>query len=175
MGAVSVGFMGGASVFELGSIGDMDLFFTCLDALDASAKFGDGWRAFLIRLYFNYVKLSELDEAVRMMEEAFVLFSKLPSASVAENVSAIASSEGTALPIAASDNLADLFRRYFIAFGKCASSAASNYKAFSSYATYTFQAPRIVRTDMPRMVVEKRRSLIDYDGVAENSLPFWKR
>lgn len=36
MAAVLVGFVGGASVFELGSIGDMDLFFSCLRSLEGA-------------------------------------------------------------------------------------------------------------------------------------------
>lgn len=109
------------------------------------------------------------------MGEAFFMFSKLPISSVEAGISAMAKSDGSYLKVDASHTLADLFERYFSAFRHCANSAVSNYKAFSAYPTYTFQAPRIIRADMPRMIIEKKRQLAEYDKLNSDCLPFWKR
>ena len=69
--------------------------------------------------------------------------------------------------------LAEIFEKYFEGFTHCVESAKVNYEGFKSYPGYKYEPVRLVVADQPWFMVEKNRSLEEYDSLIDE--PFWLR
>lgn len=151
-----VGFMGGSSMFELDSPKGMMTFFEKINEYVSSVDSNDRWLLLTDRLYRRYVKMEDLDETARLLIKVRSGFSLIRDIELGE------SSLGSEV------TLGDTYSRYFDAFDHCMESAKI---FFASWGVY--QAVRVVVTDVPDFMVDKKRPLADYDSL--EGLPFWAR
>ncbi|WP_095093535.1 hypothetical protein [Pseudomonas sp. Irchel 3A5] len=164
-----LGFDGGHTVYELGPISDVVLFFECLNAFVVSKYPDRDWSLLSDRLYKRYLRRGELDESLALMEEAKSIFLTLPSSSVEWDEDMQADRDRTWLDSRV-DNLGEVFYRYFDLFSKAKDSAVSFLDEFGIY-----QPVRILASDIPALFFEKNRPLNEYDALELSSLPFWLR
>jgi hypothetical protein len=59
------GYVGGGTIYSLGSLSDMILFFDCIKFYVPLKYPNENFDVILDRLYKRYLKLEELDEAVK--------------------------------------------------------------------------------------------------------------
>ena len=164
-----MGFYGGSSMYELGSTSDMVLFFDCINYV-AQQHPETNWSLINDRLYRRYLRIEELDDASRLMDEIKVYFSKLPSTFIDW------SNESSSKPITTKLNaylptLEDVFADYFKAFNHCISSAKSTHEAFQFESDYIYQPVKIGTTDIPNYILDKDISLAEHDSLKDE--PFW--
>lgn len=164
-----VGFDGGHTVYELGPVSDVVLFFECLNAFVVSKYLDQDWSLLSDRLYKRYLRQDELEESFALMEKVKSIFFTLPSSSVEWDEDMQADRDRTWLDSRA-DTLGDIFSRYFDLFSKAKDSAVSFLGEFGIY-----QPLRILPSGIPALMVEKKRPLNEYDALGLSDLPFWLR
>ncbi|MDG6399920.1 hypothetical protein QCD79_07935 [Pseudomonas quasicaspiana] len=164
-----LGFDGGHTVYELGPVSDVVLFFECLNAFVVSKYSDRDWSLLSDRLYKRYLRRAELDESLALMEEAKSIFLTLPSSSIDWGEDMHADRDRTWLDSRV-DNLGEVFYRYFDLFSKAKDSAVSFLDEFGIY-----QPVRILTSDIPALLIEKNRPLNEYDTLGLSSSPFWLR
>lgn len=160
----NVGFYGGSSLRELGPSADVALFFECLDTY--VAKGSGSWDLLKDRLYRRYLKEDELNEASALMRKVKEAFAELPSSSVDWGNLLNVPNQTRLDPH--QSNLMQVFFSYFEAFDYCVESAIVFLKSWNIY-----QPVRLVVSDLPDFMNEKKRLLEQYDDL-EGS-PFWLR
>lgn len=160
-----VGFQGGSSIFELGVASDMVCFFS---VLREKVEFSECELLLLDRLYRRYLRLEELGEAAMLMLSSKDCLSRVPS-SIAELKFFGWNSAGSNLNTACA-NFAEVFIKFFDGFEYCSESARSFYDDWGIY-----KPVRAVVCEMPDYMVEKLRSLDDYDNLGPSDMPFWLR
>lgn len=164
-----IGFDGGHTVYELGPVSDVVLFFECLNSFVVSQYPDQDWSLLTDRLYRRYLRRDELERSFALMERARSIFSTMPSASVEWDESLQADRDKTWLD-SRQDTLGTIFSRYFDLFSKAKDSAVSFLDEFGIY-----QPVRVLVSDMPALIVEKKRPLSEYDALGLSDLPFWLR
>ncbi|MFY1843181.1 hypothetical protein ACOTEK_16695 [Achromobacter xylosoxidans] len=164
-----IGFDGGHTVYELGPVSDVVLFFECLSSFVVSQYPDQDWSLLTDRLYRRYLRREELERSFALMERARSIFSTLPSASVEWDEGLQTDRDKTWLD-SRQDTLGAIFFRYFDLFSKAKDSAISFLDEFGIY-----QPVRVLVSDMPALIVEKRRPLNEYDALGLSDLPFWLR
>lgn len=164
-----IGFDGGHTVYELGPVSDVILFFACLNAFVVTKDLDQDWSLLSDRLYKRYLRQDELEESFVLMEKAKSIFFTLPSSLVEWDENMQADRDRTWLD-SRKDTLGDVFSRYFDLFSKAKNSAVSFFSEFGIY-----QPLRVLVSDMPALMVEKKRPLNEYDTLELNDLPFWLR
>ncbi|MCJ8170894.1 hypothetical protein [Atopomonas sediminilitoris] len=164
-----IGFDGGHTVYELGPVSDVVLFFECLNSFVVSQYPDQDWSLLTDRLYRRYLRRDELERSFALMERARSIFSMMPSASVEWDESLQADRDKTWLD-SRQDTLGTIFSRYFDLFSKAKDSAVSFLDEFGIY-----QPVRVLVSDMPALIVEKKRPLNEYDALGLSDLPFWLR
>lgn len=163
-----IGFDGGHSIYELGPISDVVLFFQCLVNCVEDAHPEQDWSLLTDRLYRRYLRSDELGRATDLMRRAKQIFSHIPSrAGIEWNPDMIGNAEKTWLdPHQAT--LADVFCKYFESFDKACESAKSFYEAFKIY-----QPVRVVISDLAGFMRDKNKPLTEYDELKGE--PFWRQ
>lgn len=164
-----IGFDGGHTVYELGPVSDVVLFFECLNSFVASQYPDQDWSLLTDRLYRRYLRRDELERSSALMERARGIFSAMPSTSVEWDESLQTDRDKTWLD-SRRDTLETIFSRYFDLFSKAKDSAVSFLDEFGIY-----QPVRVLVSDMPALIVEKKRPLNEYDALGLSDLPFWLR
>lgn len=164
---VNIGFCGGSSVCEIGSISDVKLFFESIEFFVAQKDRNKRWSLLLDRLYRRYLRIEELDEAGTLMNEVKDKFSILSSSEVDWKMNLIGDRRRTLLD-PTQPHLADVFSAYFHHFEHCVESAKLFAKSWGIY-----QPVKIVRTELAWFMVEKSRPLEEYDSLEGE--PFWTR
>ncbi|MGN6655521.1 MAG: hypothetical protein ACTHJ9_09300 [Rhodanobacter sp.] len=161
-----VGFFGGSSVCELGSVADVIAFFACLEryAVDQSSR--DSWWVLTDRLYKRYLRPEEVPAAISLMAKAKEDFSLVGASSVDWAALGI-DIANTTLSLTAK-NLAEVFEKFFEHFSYCVESSALFEKTWGKLAPV-----RLVCSDIPEFFTDKRRPLTSYDSDAAE--PFWQR
>lgn len=159
------GFHGGGSMYELGSVSDMVLFFECINFYAAKKHPETDWSLLTDRLYRRYLRLEELEEAVKLMNKVKEIFSTLPNSAIdwPEDFDLTKTRLDKNLP-----TLLDIFSAYFRNFFRSVESAQLNYEAFQSY-----KPVRSGTTDTPYYIDDKNRPLEEYDQL--EGKPFWLR
>lgn len=164
-----IGFEGGHTVYELGPASDVVLFFKYLNAFVVVKYLDQDWSLLSDRLYKRYLQKDELEEASTLMEKAKSIFFTLPSSSVEWSKNMQSDRDKTWLDLRM-DTLGDVFSRYFDLFSKAKNSALSFVDEFEIY-----QPLRVVASDMPAFMIERKRPLYEYDALGLSDLPFWLR
>lgn len=162
-----IGLDGGHTVYELGPVSDVVLFFRCLSVFAEASQPEKDWGLLTDRLYKRYLRIEELDQAASLMGSVKIVFASLPISSVGWDIDLLQDCTKTWLDIN-NETLADVFSKYFDIFIKAKNSATSFLDNFGVY-----QPVKIVPSDMPLFMIEKERSLADYDNLKRDDLPFW--
>jgi hypothetical protein len=162
-----VGFYGGHSVYELGTISDVALFFRAIDLHIVQACPGQDWSLLTDRLYRRYLRQDELDGSIELMDKVKNKFMALPGA-LAEKKEYFLEGEPETWINLELPTLADVFSGYFEGFAKACGSAVSFADHFNIY-----QPVRIVISDLPWFMLESQRPLGEYDALEGD--PFWLR
>lgn len=165
----TIGFDGGHTVYELGPVSDAVMFFECLNAFVVAEHSGQDWSLLSDRLYRRYLLQEELEASWVLMEKARRLFLALPASSVEWDAAMQADPAKTWLD-ASQGTLGDIFARYFDLFSKARASVVSFSDAFGIY-----RPLRVVVSDMPALMIEKKRPLGEYEALEASDLPFWLR
>lgn len=160
-----VGFDGGSSLFELGSISDMQVFFDCIGDFVAPTYPDLDWPILTDRFYRRYLRPEELASAQHLMDRVKAVFEKTPSSAV-DWGNILAPNAVTRLD-SSRPNLAEVYAKYFEAFAHCRESAEI------SYDENEYQPLKVVVTDFPRFFEDQGRPLSDYETLEGE--PLWKR
>ncbi|MBP0943678.1 hypothetical protein V2K16_26650 [Pseudomonas alliivorans] len=160
-----VGFQGGSSIFELGVASDMVCFFS---ALREKVELSECELLLLDRLYRRYLRFEELDEVSMLMRNSKNYLSRVPSSIVELKVLGWRPEKSNLNT--ACESFTEVFIKYFDGFEYCAESARSFYDDWGIY-----KPVRAIVCDMPDYMVEKLRSLDDYDNLGPSDAPFWLR
>lgn len=164
-----VGFDGGHTLYELGPVSDVVLFFECLGAFVASRNPNEDWSLLTDRLYRRYLRREELEPSLTLMERARRIFAMVPSNHVEWDENLLADRNKTWLD-AKQDTLANVFSRYFDLFSKAKDSAVSFSDSFGIY-----KPVRVIVSGVPELIIEEMRPLNEYDELNLSDLPFWLR
>lgn len=157
---------GGHSIYELGPVSDVVLFFNCLFNCVVQIYPEQDWTLLTDRLYRRYLRLDELGKAVYLISRVRQIFSQVSSEKGVEwNPSMVGNAEKTWLDPGKS-TLADVFGKYFESFENACGSAKSFSSAFDIY-----KPVRIVISDLAGFMRDSSRPLADYDGLDGD--PFW--
>jgi hypothetical protein len=167
-----IGFCGGSSICEVGTVSDVVLFFECLDYFVVRKNPERDWTLLTDRLYRRYLRLEELSSAIVLMNEVKGIFTNVPSSEVDWRQELIGDRSKTWLDPSLG-NLADVFVKFFENFAYCAESAKLNYEGFKSYPGYQYEPVKTVPTDLAGFATEKARPLKEYDEI--EGKPFWIR
>ncbi len=158
-----VGFHGGSSMFELGTVSDMQLFFDCIDSFVVSKHPETDWSLITDRLYAKYLRREDLQTGLSLMKTIENSFATTSSSMVDWNLDVPRKTklnhEAKTLDI--------VFARYFVAFSHCSESAQLSYEAFGKYLPR-----RTGTTDVPHYIIDKNRRLTEYDS--HIGKPFWQ-
>lgn len=163
----TIGFSGGSSLCELGTVSDVVLFFDCINYFLVKKLPELNWNLLTDRLFRRYLRLNELQDTLILMEQVKQQFSNLPSSAIDWKMELIGDKSRTWLD-PTQENLAGVFSKFFNHFAHCVESAQLFYDTWSEY-----QPVRTVRTETAWFMVEKLRPLEEYDAL-EGS-PFWMR
>ena len=166
----NVGFRGGSSLFDLGSSQAMAAFFELIRShpqLLANA----GCELVTDRLYRRYVRRVDVASTRKILEKVKDVFSGTSSSALLSMLNQVEAMQG-GLDLGA-DNLAKVFSRYFDAIEHCMESAEVNFQEFASdpASSYCYEPVRVVRSQMPAYMMDKRIPLAAYDDL--DGRPFW--
>lgn len=167
----TIAFDGGSSVCELGSSEDVVAFFTCLNRFVVTEESPSSYQLLTDRLYRRFLRSEDLNAATEDMVRVKEEFQRVLTADVDWGEMGV-SPRSTRLDLEM-PTLAGVFKRFFACFEHCVQSARTNQEAFSTYPGYRFEPVRIVVADQPWFLVEKQRSLEEYELLQGD--PFWLR
>lgn len=160
----NIGFHGGHSAYELGPATDVAAFFKCLEMYSGDLARQPGFHVLSDRLYRRYLKLDELDAASDLLTKVRSAFAQIPSSTVDWQTLGVQLTN-TRLDVT-KETLAKIFAAYFELFSRAKGSAESFFESFKIY-----QPVKIVISDMPEFMVDKKRPLEQYDALEDK--PFW--
>ena len=161
-----VGFFGGSSICELGSIAYVAVFFSCLNRYAVDKSFNGSWSVLTDRLYRRYLRPEDMPMAVSLMAQAKEFFSQVDASSV-DWVGLGIDPASTKLGLSG-ENLAEVFAKFFEHFSYCAESSALFEKTWGKLVPV-----RLVCSDIPDFFTDKKRPLASYD--CDAGAPFWQR
>ena len=164
-----IGLDGGHTVYELGPVSDVQLFFDCIQECVAPRSPDGDWTLLTDRLYRRYLRQAELESASVLMDRARTVLLSLPTNSM--DLEGLYSGDPRSSRLdMAGESLGDVFSRYFQLFTKARDSALSFLSEFGIY-----QPVRVISSSLPHFSIEKDVSLDQYDELPGNEIPFWLR
>lgn len=160
----TIGLYGGSSLLELGPAADVQLFFDCVNRFVVPKKPECNWDIVTDRLYRRYLRAEELPVADKILNIARCVLVTVSTSEVDWGYISAPSSVTRLDP--RKQTLGEVFSDYFEKFSRCRESAETFYKTFKTY-----QPVKIVVTDIPAFVTDKKRSPEEYDALS--GAPFW--
>lgn len=164
-----IGLDGGHTVYELGPVSDVQLFFDCIQECVVPRSPDGDWTLLTDRLYRRYLRQAELEPASVLMDRARTVLLSLPTNSM-DWEGRYSGDPGSSRLDMDGESLGDVFSRYFQLFTKARDSALSFLSEFAIY-----QPVRVISSSLPHFAIEKDVSLDQYDELASNEIPFWLR
>lgn len=160
-----IGILGGHSVYPIGTTADVNAFFHCLALIAPAANPAEArWAD---RLYRRYIATHELDLAQTWLHRVRTLFTQTACSSI--DWSSLADTNTAPLTTdSRRPQLAAAFEPLFSGFDDAAASARSFLDNFK-----LDQPVRLVTSDMPAFMVDKKRPPAAYDAL--EGAPFWQR
>jgi hypothetical protein len=159
-----IGLLGGATVYELGTINDVQTFFDCVDKYVMRQTDDVRWNLITDKLYQRYLMLEDLPRSSDLMAEIKRQFEQISTIDAGLKNQL----DGKSRLDLSRETLAEVFGKFFEVFLCCKEEVEVFSKRFGTY-----QPLRIVIGDMPQLVNEKVRKLDQYDNLTGE--PFWKR
>ena len=168
---LSIGIIGGGSVFSLGTDSDMRLFFDCISYYLPPKYPEKDWSILTDRLYRRYLRLEELDMAESLMKLVEKEFKQLDRKAVdwSKTKSGKVKSD---LDITKA-TLNDIFDNYFYAFHHCVESAKFTYEALMSDPDYEYQPVMVSITTIPYLISYEDIPLSVFDNLGADEKPIW--
>lgn len=163
----NIGFFGGGSVMQLGSINDVKVFFKCIDEYIAKTHPSTDWSLFTDKLYRRYINQKELPTFIKQVKEAKKIFLNIPTYKVDFKKLGI-NANNTQLKLQESDLLA-VFDKYFKSLEHCIEMVMLIIDKRHNYN----QPIRTVVSDLPEFYADDDRPLEEYDNLEGE--PFWLR
>lgn len=127
------------------------------------------WSLLTDRLYRRYLRLDELETATALVAQVKQTFAALPS-TTADWPNLNSGVIRTRLD-PSRKTLAEVFEEYFESYKHCVESAQINYEGFRAFPGYEYEPVRLVVSDQPWFLVEKRRPLEEYASL--EGPPYW--
>jgi hypothetical protein len=163
----NVGFAGGTSVFQVGSVDDMFFFFQCAKRFVFDARLVRHACLFSDRLYKRYVDLKDFTFFKEVIKVVIDDFSSV-NLSCLNGVNDIIISNSLSLDFYNSSSLYEVFSKYFKAIYHCLEISELLFNE------HNYNQPlRVVISDMPYLFVDESRTLEEYDNLDGD--PFWMR
>ena len=162
-----VGYAAGRQIIQLGSVSDVELFFSCIPfaALHHQDK---PWEILLDRLYRKYLRPEDLDPSLELMNIVKTWAYSQPTTFV--DWSQFKSGESGLDHNA--PNLGVVLFPFFYNFENCVDSAKFMIEKYGFGELSS--VVRLVITDMGDFIkYEQERPFADYDKLARNATPFW--
>ena len=158
-----IGFSGGSSVAELGSVDEVQLFFDCIASYAVPSAVELDWTPLTDRLYRKCITVDQAPQARALMERVKTVFDRVASSSISRpTASAVTKLDWT------QPTLGGVFAEYFSRFVHCNESAELYFKSFDH------QRPlRVVITDLWAIAEDKRLPIEAYDAFVGE--PQWKQ
>ena len=162
---MQIGFLGGSALAELGPASDVAFFFECASRFGPDRRPELNWELITRRLYRHYVRPVDAEETRSLMPSLRSVLAGASSGDVDHR--RVVRGSNSELDFGR-DTLGDVFDRIFVHFLHCSDAA----ELFAR--TWGLEQPvRIVRSELPGFISDKKRPLSDYDHVT--SRPFWLR
>jgi len=162
-----IGVMGGTSIYELGPIKDVVLFFECLDYFVVNQYAEQDWSLLADRLYRRYLRIDELEQAGELMKKVKEIFSEITNDEVDWGHGIQGDSNKTWLD-AQQPTLDIIFSKHFDCFDKAVDSAVFFNKEYGEYFPV-----RLSISNSIIFVLEGDRPLNQYDELTATDEPFW--
>lgn len=153
----TIGYSGGGLIAELGSVEDVQTFFSLIQKYVVSKHPTKNWSILIDRLYKRYLKAEELEIAIELMKIVEDEFKKKEQLRINSGEKSIFT----------------YFKSYFEKFLLCAEMIQLSYEEFGSSPDYKYEPMKLVITDLPWYLIEQNRSLDEYDKLS--TIPFWLR
>lgn len=166
----NVGFKGGSSLFDMGSPRAMSAFFDVICAHQNLSQ--EGSMSLLAdRLYKRYVRREDVEMTRILLRKVKELFAEMPSNDLLTFLDRD-EAKRNGFNVEAG-NLALVFGRYFDAIEHCMESAEVNFQEFATDPSmgYSYEPVRVVRSQMPAFIIDKRIPLSTYDNLQGE--PLW--
>lgn len=166
----NVGFKGGSSLFDMGSPRAMSAFFDVICAHQNLSQ--EGSMSLLAdRLYKRYVRREDVEMTTVLLGKVKEALVDMPSSGLLTFLDRD-EAERNGFDVEAG-NLALVLGRYFDAIEHCMESAEVNFQGFATDPStgYSYEPVRVVRSQMPAFIIDKRIPLSTYDNLQGE--PLW--
>ncbi len=160
-----IGFLGGHSVFSLGPVEDVLLFFTCIKIYRGVTDFVAVDDQLLDRLYRRYLTEGEEQQLSAQMARVQEYFNDVASSAVPWGEMGYVAQHST-LDVTR-PTLGAVLNQFFNQFFKAVEARQSLQAAFGASVPV-----RLIKTDAVSISIEKRRPLSEYESPSLR--PFWK-
>lgn len=165
----NIAFHGGNSICQLGPVSDVVLFFDCIEIFAVAERPDLDWTVLTDKLYRRYITVGYLHQARLRMADVKAAFASVRSSAV-EWKARMQGDPSKSILDPSQPTLADVYARYFELFEHCAESSYLFHESWGS------EVPiRTITSDLPRMLVDKRRPLAEHDALSPTDKPFWLR
>lgn len=150
---MTVGFIGGSYMFDLGDAASMDRLSILVKGIAAGNV-----REQLLRdqIFRTYVKLDDVEDAVSLMRCVRNELRRRTAGAAGAHTGGADEKDG--------------FEAYFNAFEECATSCRDFHRNWG-----ILKPVRVARIDMPAYLQDTARSLDVLDSLAADDDPFWKK
>ncbi len=167
----NVGFHGGSSIFDMGGSKAMTAFFDVIRA-QLSLSHEPSTTLLTDRLYRRYVRREDVVMTRPLLSKVRGELLKEPDSSLLKLLDQ-QEADMNHLDVGAG-SLAQAFGRYFDAIEHCMQSAEVNFQEFASDPSmrYSYEPVRVVRSQMPAFIIDKRIPLSAYDDLQGE--PLWR-
>ena len=165
-----IGIAGGGTVWGLGTVQEIQLFFDCIETHVVKSFPNENWKLITDRLYKRYLRPQELDVAVEKMNMIQKVFATLPNNTVDWTDYAALDKEYHLNQYA--KTLDNIFKKYFEAFYDCVEAAKLSYESYTQNPDFEYERVFFLISEIPWSFVEKDRLDEDYDNLQGD--PFWK-
>ena len=165
-----IGIAGGGTVWGLGTVQEIQLFFDCIETHVVKSFPNENWKLITDRLYKRYLRPQELDVAVEKMNMIQKVFASLPNNTVDWTDYAALDKEYHLNQYA--KTLDNIFKKYFEAFYDCVEAAKLSYESYTQNPDFEYERVFFLISEIPWSFVEKERLDEDYDNLQGD--PFWK-
>jgi len=162
-----IGVMGGDSIYELGPVKDVVLFFECLNYFIVNHHSEQDWSLLTDRFYRRYLRIEELEPAGELMRKVKEIFSGLANNEVDWGQGIQGDINKTWLD-AQQPTLDLIFSKYFSNFENAVNSAIHNKEKYGEYFPV-----RLSISNGIIFVLEEKRPLSQYDELIVTDEPFW--
>lgn len=163
-----IGLLGASTIYELGSPNDVELFFNTVSETLEQGSWGSNYPVVMLKLYKKPLSFDEIKTAKLEMDKIQARLSKLPLNNEFYSMFGVDNNK-TSWETQAAD-LASFFSTIFKAFNIAYDMTLFLYDDFGEF------VPMLLgRTEIPYAIEDSKRPAEEFERLADDDLPFWKR